>query len=129
MLPVTSLYAGLLGLGFCLLAVRVIRLRARYRLILGTSHRLVERAARAHGNFAEYVPFALLMIALCEINGLPDWALHVLGTALVAGRVLHAIGISREPETLRWRAYGMGLTFATLGVASAALLGLALATL
>ena len=67
MLPVTSLYAGLLGLLFTVLSVRAIRLRSRYGLTLGTSHRLVERAVRAQGNFAEYVPFALLMIALCEM--------------------------------------------------------------
>ena len=129
MLPVTSLYAGLFGLLFTVLSVRAIRLRSRYGLTLGTSHRLVERAVRAQGNFAEYVPFALLMIALCEINGLPDWALHVLGTILLAGRLVHAYGISQEPERITWRAAGMGLTFAMMGAASAALLGLALATL
>jgi len=129
MLPVTSLYAGLLALYFVWLATRVVKARRVHRVPLGTPHRLVERAARAHGNFAEYVPFALLLMALCEINGLPDWALHVLGTVLVAGRVLHALGISREPENFRWRVLGMSLTFTMIGVAAAALLGLAAATL
>lgn len=129
MLPVTSLYAGLLALYFVWLATRVVKARRVHRVSLGTPHRLVERAARAHGNFAEYVPFALLLMALCEINGLPDWALHVLGTVLVAGRVLHALGISREPENFRWRVLGMSLTFTMIGVAAAALLGLAAATL
>ncbi len=129
MLPVTSLYAGLLGLVFVWLAAQVVKARTRYRLTLGTSHRLVERAARAHGNFAEYVPFALLLLALLEIGNLPDWALHVLGTGLVAGRLLHAIGISREPENLRWRVFGTSLTFTVIGLGSAALLGLAIATL
>jgi uncharacterized protein len=129
MLPVTSLYAGLLALYFCWLATRVIKARRQHRVALGTSHRLVERAARAHGNFAEYVPFALLLMALCEINGLPDWALHVFGTVLLAGRLLHATGIAQEPENFRWRVLGMALTFTMMGVAAAALLGLAIATL
>ena len=129
MLPVTALYAGLLALYFVWLATRVIKARRLHRVALGTPHRLVERAARAHGNFAEYVPFALLLLALCEINGLPDWALHVLGVVLVAGRVLHATGISREPEEFRWRVLGMSLTFTMMGVAAAALLGLAAATI
>ncbi|WP_270936055.1 MAPEG family protein [Falsiroseomonas oryzae] len=129
MLPVTALYAGILGLYFVWLATRVIKARRVYRVALGTSHRLVERAVRAHGNFAEYVPFALLLMALCEVNGLPDWALHVLGTVLVAGRALHATGIAQEPENFRWRVLGMSLTFTMLGVAAAALLGLAAATL
>jgi uncharacterized membrane protein YecN with MAPEG domain len=129
MLPVTALYAGLLALYFVWLATRVIKARRVYRVALGTSHRLVERAARAHGNFAEYVPFALLLLALCEVNRLPDWALHVLGTVLLAGRIAHAAGIAREPENFRWRVLGMSLTFTMMGVAAAALLGLAAAML
>jgi uncharacterized membrane protein YecN with MAPEG domain len=129
MLPVTSLYAGLLALCFVWLATRVVKARHIHRVPLGTPHRLVERAARAHGNFAEYVPFALLLLALCEIHGLPDWALHVFGTLLLAGRVLHAVGISQDPETFRWRFLGMTLTLTMIGIAAAALLGLAAATL
>jgi len=129
MLPVTGLYAGLLGLYFVWLATRVIKARRTYRVPLGTSHRVVERAARAHGNFAEYVPLALLLMMLGEINGLPDPALHVLGTLLLAGRILHATGIAQEPENFRWRVLGMSLTFVVIGVAAAALLGLAIATM
>lgn len=125
-LPVTSLYAALLGGLLILLSVRVIGMRRQYRVALGTPHRLVERAVRAQGNFAEYVPMALLLLGLQEGMGQPAWALHALGTALVAGRVLHAWGISREPEVMRFRVAGMGLTFAVLGVSAAALLGLAL---
>ena len=129
MLPVTALYAGILGLYFIWLATRVIKARRVHRVALGTEHRLVQRAARAHGNFAEYVPFALLMLALCEINGLPDWALHVLGVVLVAARVIHATGIAKEPEDFKWRVLGTSLTFTMMGVAAAALLGLAAAGL
>jgi uncharacterized membrane protein YecN with MAPEG domain len=129
MLPVTALYAGLLAFYFLWLATRVIKARRVHRVALGTPHRLVERAVRAHGNFAEYVPFALLLMALCEINGLPDWALHVFGVVLLAGRVLHAHGIGQEPENFRWRVLGMSLTFTVLGAAAAALLGLSLAIL
>jgi uncharacterized membrane protein YecN with MAPEG domain len=122
MLQVTALYAGLLGL-YCLwLAKLVIAARGRHGIALGTDHVEVLRAVRAHGNFAEYVPLALLMLALCEANGLPPAALHALGALLVVGRVLHATGIAREPEDFRWRGLGMGLTFAMIGVASVALL-------
>ena len=129
MLPVTGLYAGLLAFYFVWLATRVIKARRLHRVALGTPHRLVERAARAHGNFAEYVPFALLLMALCEINGLPDWALHALGVALVAGRVLHARGISQEPEQFLGRVLGMSLTLTVMGLAASALVGLAVANL
>jgi uncharacterized protein len=126
-LRVTALYAALLAGLFLVLAMRVIGARRRYRLALGTSHRLVERAARAHGNFAEYVPLALLLLALAEGLGLPGWALHALGTVLLAGRLVHAWGIGREPEVMRWRSLGMGFTLTAIGATAAALLGLLLA--
>jgi uncharacterized membrane protein YecN with MAPEG domain len=108
----------------------VIKARRLYRVALGSGqHRLVERAMRAHGNFAENVPLALLLLALAEVNGLPGWALHALGVTLLAGRALHATGIAREPEDFRWRVVGMGLTFTMLVAAAAANLGLALAIL
>lgn len=130
MLPVTALYAGLLGLGFVWLSTRVIKARRVYHVALGTGqHRLVERAMRAHGNFSEYVPFALILLGLCEINGLPAWALHVLGVLLIAGRVPHAHGIAQEPEVFRWRVLGTSLSFTMIVVAAAAAMGLALAGL
>jgi uncharacterized protein len=126
-LPATSLYAALLAALFLVLALRVVQARRRYHVALGTPHRLVERAVRAHGNCAEYVPFGLVLLGLLEGMGLPAWGVHALGTAFLAGRVLHAWGIGQEPEVLRRRVFGMGLTFAVLGVSAAALLGLVLA--
>jgi uncharacterized membrane protein YecN with MAPEG domain len=126
-LPATSLYAALLAGLFLLLSIRVIQARRRYQVALGAPHRLVERAVRAHGNCAEYLPLGLVLLGLLEGMGLPAWGVHALGTAFLAGRVLHAWGISQEPEVLRWRTFGMGLTFAALGTGAAALLGLVLA--
>jgi len=128
MLPVTGLYAGLLALGFVFLATRVIKARRLHRVAIGTGqHRLVERAVRAHGNFAEYVPFAVILLGLCENNGLPAWALHAMGVALPVGRALHAYGIAQEPEVFRWRVLGTSLTLTVVITAAAASVGLALA--
>ena len=126
-LPATSLYAALLAALFILLSLRVIKARRVHRVALGTPHRLVERAVRAHGNCAEYVPLGLILLGLLEGMGLPAWGTHALGSAFLAGRMLHAYGISQEPEVFRFRTAGMGLTFAVLGVGAAALLGLVLA--
>ena len=103
---------------FLALSLQVVRLRYRYQVALGAPHRLVERAVRAHGNCAEYVPFGLLLLGLLEGMGLPAWGVHALGSALLAGRALHAWGISREPEVLRFRTAGMALTFTVFGVAA-----------
>ena len=126
-LPTTSLYAALLAALFILLSLQVIKARRTHRVALGVPHRLVERAVRAHGNCAEYVPLGLILLGLLEGMGLPAWGTHALGSAFLAGRVLHAWGISQEPEVFRFRTAGMGLTFAVLGVGAAALLGLVLA--
>jgi len=82
----------------------------------------------------EYLPrllvglFSLLLpFGLVEGMGLPAWGIHALGSAFLAGRMLHAYGISQEPEVFRFRTAGMGLTFTVLGVGAAALLGLVLA--
>jgi uncharacterized membrane protein YecN with MAPEG domain len=127
-LPATALYAALLGLLFTMLTLLVARARMRSRVNFGTGEdRLLERAVRAHGNFAEFVPLVLLSIGLAEGLGLAAWAVHALGATLLLARIGHAIGISREPDVTALRSLGAGLTLAVLLVASLTLLGLALA--
>lgn len=60
-------------------------------------------AIRAHGNFAEYVPLTLLLMALCELAGVGALWLHLGGGLLLVGRILHAIGIQipRAPNKPR----------------------------
>lgn len=120
-LRVTAICAALLAALFVLPSLRVIGARRRHQAALGAPHRELEQAVRAHGNFAGYAP-----LGLAESPGLAPLALHALGLALLAGRVSHAWGISREPEVLRFRVVGMALTFTVIGVAAALLLGLSL---
>ena len=70
------------------------------------------------GNFAEYAPLILLLLWLVETSAYPAWVVHGLGAALLAGRVLHAYGVSQAREDFRFRVAGMMLTFATLGVSA-----------
>lgn len=112
---VTALYAALLALLFLSLSLRVIGQRHRARIALGTGGDPgLQRAVRVHANFAEYAPIVLVLLLVAELLAAPGWWLHVLGLALLAGRVLHAIGVSREPEDIRIRTAGMTLTFAAL---------------
>ena len=60
------------------------------------------------------MPFALLLMALAELQDLPAWSLNLIGIALVAGRLLHIYGVSQEPEKIQFRASGMMLTFFAL---------------
>ena len=114
---VTPLYAGLLGLGFIVLSMLAIRARGRAKVALGTGgDPLLERAVRAHGNFAEYVPLALVLMMSAELVGSPHGWLHIAGVAVLLGRLSHAVGVSRAPENFRYRGAGMVLTFGAIGL-------------
>ena len=87
-LVVTPLYAGLLGLLFTFLSLRVIRTRRRCHVPLGDGgEKALLRCLRVQANFAEYVPFCLLLMTLAELQGLPGWLLHSMGLALLTGRL------------------------------------------
>ncbi len=126
-LPVTALYAALLGLLYAALTLLVVRGRFGSGVMLGTGEdKGLFRAVRAHANFAEYVPLVLVLMALGEGMRLSSFLLHLLGAALVVARVLHAIGISREPDLRAARGGGAVLTLVVLIAASIAVLGRAL---
>ena len=73
---------------------------------------------RVHANFAEYVPFALLLMALAESMAPPH--LLVASRRAVARRRAPAACLRRlaVPPIMRYRVYGMWLTFAALGLAA-----------
>ena len=113
--PVTAIYAALLALLYVALSARVIRRRRAAQVAIGTTgFPQLERAARVHGNFAEYVPITLLLLLILELGGAVPWTLHLSGAALAAGRLVHAYGVSRDPENFGFRVAGMALTLTTI---------------
>lgn len=123
-LIVTPLAAGVLAILFVLLSARVIQLRRRDAVGIGygKSHDL-RRAIRVHGNFGEYVPLALLVLALLEASAMmPPWLLWALAGVLLVSRILHAAGLSRSAGTSLGRFTGTGLTLVYLVVAGGALI-------
>ena len=115
MLFITSIIASVLTIIFVRLSFAVIRLRRKNKVGLGNGgHEELERAIRAQGNFAEYVPFGIMLIACLEINGAPWWLGAVPGITLIAGRLIHAKGINMPPPDFSQRVLGMKFTFNTL---------------
>ena len=115
MLIVTSIIAAVLTIIFVRLSFAVIGLRRKNKVGLGSGgHEDLERAIRAQGNFAEYVPFGIILIACLELNGAPWWLVAIPGIALIAGRLIHAKGIQVPPPDFSKRVLGMKLTFVTL---------------
>lgn len=112
---VTPLYAAVFALLFVALSVRTLRLRRRFGVAIGPGDEpLLERAVRAHGNFAEYVPLCLLLLFFVELETESSAAVHGFGLLLLAGRLLHARGVSQVAEDFRFRVAGMALTFAVM---------------
>jgi uncharacterized membrane protein YecN with MAPEG domain len=115
-MTITLLYGGLLALLFLLLSVRVVQGRGKGKVSLGDGGQPeLMRRIRGHANFAEYVPLQLLLLGLLELNGgLPVWALHVLGGALLVSRGLHGYAMSYTELWAFGRFYGTVISFSLL---------------
>jgi len=106
------LYTALLGLLLIALSVNVVLARKRYRVGLGVgSEQGMQQAVRVQANFAEYVPFAVVLLVLSELMALPTVAVHVAGIVLLTSRVLHAWGLSHSPGRTFGRFYGTAGTW------------------
>jgi uncharacterized membrane protein YecN with MAPEG domain len=115
MLLLTSIIASLLTIIFIKLSFAVIGLRRKNKVGLGSGgHDDLERAIRAQGNFVEYVPFGIILIACLELNGAPWWLVLIPGITLIVGRLIHAVGINEPPPNFSKRVLGMKFTFNTL---------------
>ena len=115
----TAAYAGILALLLVALSARVIQLRYIYKMPLGDGgEERLARAIRGQGNFAEYVPLALIAILCLELLGQPPWLIHAAGLALVVGRIAHGICFALCESAPRLRQAGMILTFASLVIAA-----------
>ena len=115
MLLITSIIAAILTAIFVKLSFAVIGLRRKNKVGLGSGgYDDLERAIRAQGNFAEYVPIGLILIACLELNDAPWWLVILPGMTLIIGRLIHAKGINEPPPNFSSRVLGMKFTFATL---------------
>ena len=126
-MAITAFYAALLGLFFVFLSFRVIGWRRLKSVELGHGEDSeLLRRMRVHANFAEYVPFTLLLMAIAESMTAPRPLIHVAGLILIAGRLMHAYGLSQTPHILRLRVGGMILTFTALALSAIICLSLSL---
>ncbi len=119
-MPITAFYASLLVPLYVLLAARIILMRFSARVSVGDGgDKDLLRRMRVHANFAEYVPFALLLMGLAESLALDARLLHGVGIVLALGRCAHAYGMSRRKDILPLRTGGMIATLSVLIVLAA----------
>lgn len=120
---IVSIYAAVLALMFLALSIRIILVRRKVGIAIGSgSDQVLTRAVRVHSNFAEYVPLVLILIFLFEFLGGPALVVHGLGAALLIGRSIHAYGVSQLQEKLTFRVTGMLLTFLVIIISSLGIL-------
>jgi uncharacterized membrane protein YecN with MAPEG domain len=108
--------AGLLGLIYAGLSLRVARMRGTKRIFLGDGgDKEMTSAIRAHANFIEYVPLCLLLIYICHVY-YGYRTIAGLSVLLVVSRVLHAGGMMGLIP--RGRVLGASGTIVVLAIAS-----------
>ncbi|MDH6665459.1 UNVERIFIED_ORG: putative membrane protein YecN with MAPEG domain [Methylorubrum zatmanii] len=90
----TAFYAAILGLIYAGLTGWVIGGRVTGNVLFGDGGQdALQRRIRSHGNFQEYVPLTLLLIALYEAGGGSHGWVQGLLIVLVIARILHPIGM------------------------------------
>ena len=96
--------AAVFGLLHVIFTLRVGHYRFKSKISLGDGgDRELRNRVRAHGNFIENVPIALLLILLNDLDGAQDSTLVAMGSILLASRLTHYLTIVtlRLPWILR----------------------------
>lgn len=127
--PITTLTAVILAFWFLILSFRVIGARR----VSGpdadeATKTTLERRIRGHGNFAEYVPFALVLLMLAESQSAPGYVSATGAILLVAGRMLHGYAFSFTEHWVFGRLVGMITTFGSILVLALANLAVLIAS-
>ncbi|WP_020181318.1 MAPEG family protein [Methylopila sp. M107] len=122
----TAFYGSLLALIYVGLSGWVVAGRLSSDTLHGDGgdNRLLKRI-RVHGNFAEYVPFTLLLIGLYEAGGGSAATARILLIVLVVARLLHPVGMlapKSSPQQFACRGGGIIATLLVLAVAAILLL-------
>jgi uncharacterized membrane protein YecN with MAPEG domain len=105
-------WTALLLLMLLVLSLLVVRQRQRHKVIFGDGGvpELIQ-AIRAFGNAAEYSPAGVAGMIVLATVGAPPLAVHLAGGVLFAGRLSHAVALSRSGEASILRSAGMLLTW------------------
>jgi len=116
---VTPVVAALLVLSMVFFGLRISRLRRRLGVRFGDGgHPELQTAHRLHGNLVEHGMPLLLLLLVWELQGASRVALGIAGAAIVAARLLHAVGFGARLRPLH--VAGSALTYlmeASLSVA------------
>jgi uncharacterized protein len=123
LLRVAGVYAALITLMGVALTYLVINQRRTKLIGIGDGgDKTAARLIRVHGNFCENAPFALALLILVALTGGPAFILHAVGALFLAGRGLHAFGLSKSAGSSVGRVGGMLATHLSFFLGAGALL-------
>ncbi len=114
-IAITGLYAGILALILVALAINVTVHRNKLKVPLGDGNDpVMRRMIRVHGNAAEYIPLALVLMGIYELNGGSHTALHVAGIALILARISQSSEMFATENAGPRRIAGQSVTWLTI---------------
>jgi uncharacterized protein len=91
---IAACLAAVFAILMVLLSVQTSLRRAALKVTHGDAgDETLRRRIRAHGNFIEYAPLAVVVVLLVEISGAARINTLILALAFVAARLLHAAGM------------------------------------
>jgi len=109
---ITGLYVALAAPLVVVLSIRVVLRRISARISLGDGDdKELKKRIRAQANCIEYLPLALLLLLMLELNQTQPMLLHACGIILIAARVVHGFGLSRTGGISPERLVGTAVTW------------------
>ncbi len=120
--PITTGYAIALAILMLMLWINVTRTRGALKISIGDGDQVVlHERMRRHGNFIEWVPFAVLLMMLAEAAGAGAAWLHAAGAILLVSRLLHPFGLHADNPTHPLRIIGNSGSILALAITLIAL--------
>jgi hypothetical protein len=114
-LSLTAFYGAILAIIIVALGINVTVHRVKLKVPLGDGGNAeMLRMIRLHGNAIEYIPLALVLMAIYELNGGWHIALHIAGIAMVAARLIQTAGMWSTEVAGAGRRVGQSLTWLSL---------------
>ena len=109
-LPITAIFTGIFAILMVPLSLQISIHYARTGKTQADpnvlSDEVLRRKTRAHGNFIEYVPLALIGLGLVELGGASPTLVWSLGSLFLAARLIHVVG-TMTADTPILRGIGM----------------------
>ncbi|AWK14698.1 MAPEG family protein [Candidatus Fukatsuia symbiotica] len=110
---VSSFYVVLGAILLLKLSLDVVKLRNQYRVTYGDGgFSELQTAIAVYSGAVEYVPIALILLIILEMNGAETWIIHLCGLILIVERLLHFYHL--RYHDIRWQGSAINTAYISL---------------